>query len=206
MNRVNLPNRLSTRFPYELSGGEKQRVAIARALAAEPDVIICDEITSGLDASVQASIVNLLQNIQRENGVSYLFITHDLNLLRFIADRVAIMYLGEIIEIRDIDKLGSPPYHPYTEALLSSAPIIDPNIKCRKIHLKGIIPSRTHQIPGCPFETRCPRVLGELCRKERPETQHIGLNHQITCHLDIKKLEAVTPIWSKQITDTTHAN
>ena len=196
LQTVNLPANFASRYPHELSGGEKQRIAIARALAAEPEVIICDEITSGLDASIQASIVNLLRNIQAKTGISYLFITHDLNLLRHIADRVAVMYLGEVVEIRPANKIGIPPYHPYTEALLSSAPVLDSNLEFRRIRLEGSLPSRIGRVLGCPFASRCPHRIGTICETEKPYRRDIGPDHWIQCHLDAGSLMAVPPIWS----------
>ena len=193
--RVQLPGHFARRYPHELSGGEKQRVAIARALGAEPDVIVCDEITSGLDASVQAAVVNLLQEIQAATGVSMLFITHDLNLLRFVADRVAVMYLGRIVEIRSAASLAEPPYHPYTEALLSSAPALDAGLDVRRVRLSGVIPSRIGLIEGCPFESRCPRRIGDICRQAPPAEVRRGEDHLIACHLDAATLESVSPIW-----------
>ena len=194
--RVNLPPEYASRYPHELSGGEKQRIAIARALAAEPEVIICDEITSGLDASVQAAIINLLREIQLDSNVSYLFITHDLNLLRHIADRVAVMYLGEIVETRTAKGLGAPPYHPYTEALLSSAPVLDPAINLRRVRLHGNLPSRTGHLAGCPFESRCPRRVGDICRTERPIQVGISTEHRICCHIETIDLCAIPAIWT----------
>ena len=193
--RVQLPEHFARRYPHELSGGEKQRVAIARALGAEPEVIVCDEITSGLDASVQAAVVNLLREIQAATGVSLLFITHDLNLLRHVADRVAVMYLGRIVEVRDAAGLAEPPYHPYTEALLSSAPALDAGLDVRRVRLEGVIPSRIGQLEGCPFESRCPRRIGDVCRETSPAEQRLGKGHVIACHLDAAALEGVPPIW-----------
>ena len=194
--RVNLPKEFAQRYPHELSGGEKQRVAIARALAAEPEVIVCDEITSGLDASVQASIVNLLKEIQAEHTVSYLFITHDLNLLRHIADRVVVMYLGEIVEARNASEIGAPPYHPYTEALLSCAPVLDPDLTLRRVRLEGNLPSRTGALAGCSFASRCPRNLGKICTSERPQFIQMSQDHRILCHIEPDGLRAVPPIWN----------
>ena len=193
--RVQLPAHFVRRYPHELSGGEKQRVAIARALGAEPEVIVCDEITSGLDASVQAAVINLLQEIQAATGVSLLFITHDLNLLRFVADRVAVMYLGRIVEIRDAAGIAEPPYHPYTEALLSSAPALDAGLDVRRVRLSGVIPSRIGSLEGCPFESRCPRRIGDVCRRTSPAELRRGEGHMIACHLDAAALDSVPPIW-----------
>ena len=193
--RVQLPAHFSERYPHELSGGEKQRVAIARALGAEPDVIVCDEITSGLDASVQAAVVNLLRDIRAATGVSLLFITHDLNLLRYVADRVAVMYLGRIVEVRDAAGLAEPPYHPYTEALLSSAPALEAGIEVRRVRLSGAVPSRIGRLDGCPFESRCPRRMGAICRQAPPPETRLGDRHLVACHLDAAALGRVPPIW-----------
>ena len=195
LEQVNLPVEYKNRYPHQLSGGEKQRIAIARALAAKPSIIICDEITSGLDASVQASIVNLLDVIQRERGIAYLFITHDLNLLSHIADRVAVMYLGQIVELRKAHDINTPPYHPYTEALLSSAPILDPDVEVRRIRLEGTIPSRIGDFKGCPFESRCPRRLGDICLSDDPTEKELSTGHKIWCHIDQDSLIRMPPIW-----------
>ena len=193
--RVQLPRHFAERYPHELSGGEKQRVAIARALGAEPDVIVCDEITSGLDASVQAAVVNLLRDVRAATGVSLLFITHDLNLLRYVADRVAVMYLGRIVEVRDAARLAEPPYHPYTEALLGSAPALEAGIEVRRVRLSGAVPSRVGPLDGCPFESRCPRRIGAICRQAPPPEVRLGEDHRIACHLDAAALGRIPSIW-----------
>ena len=193
--RVQLPGHFAQRYPHELSGGEKQRVAIARALGAEPEVVVCDEITSGLDASVQAAVVNLLREIQAATGISLLFITHDLNLLRFVADRVAVMYLGRIVEVRSAAGLAEPPYHPYTEALLGSAPALDAGLDVRRVRLEGALPSRIGRIEGCPFASRCPRRIGDVCRQAPPATRRPAPDHLVACHLEVAALEGVPPIW-----------
>ncbi|MCB1492827.1 MAG: ABC transporter ATP-binding protein [Rhodobiaceae bacterium] len=195
LERVRLPADYASRSPHQLSGGEKQRVAIARALAANPDVIICDEITSGLDAAVQASIVTLLRRIQAETGTALLFITHDLAILRHIADRVAVMYLGEIMEVRAVAGLDAPPYHPYTEALMSSSPSVDPWSQTRRVRLTGSLPTRSARLAGCPFETRCPRRLGAVCASEPPPRRHPSPDHEILCHIDTGTLAAAAPVW-----------
>ncbi len=195
LSRVQLPRHFAERYPHELSGGEKQRVAIARALGAEPDVIICDEITSGLDASVQAAVVNLLRDVRIATGVSLLFITHDLNLLRYVADRVAVMYLGRIVEVRDAAGLAEPPYHPYTEALLSSVPALEAGVEVRRVRLSGAVPSRVGPLDGCPFESRCPRRIGAICRHASPPEVRLGEAHRIACHLDAAALGRIPPIW-----------
>lgn len=195
LQKVQLPAHYADRYPHQLSGGEKQRVAIARALAAEPEVIICDEVTSGLDASVQASITQLLRQIQTDSGTALIFITHDLAILRHLAHRVAVMYLGELVELMDIRDLDKPPYHPYTEALLSSSPSIDPMTSTRRIRLHGALPKRTEQVVGCAFESRCPHRLGDQCASERPPRQFSVDGHQIQCHIDMQQLSSHTPVW-----------
>ncbi len=194
LERVRLPAEYASRFPHQLSGGEKQRIAIARSFAANPKVIICDEITSGLDASVQAAIVRLLRDIQAETGVALIFITHDLGVLRHVAHRIAVMYLGEIVETRDMASLDHPPYHPYTEALMSSSPSIDPDSETTRIRLTGELPTRSEALPGCPFESRCPRRLGEIC-KTPPPLHDFGNGHRILCHIDARTLAEMPPVW-----------
>ena len=164
-------------------------------LGAEPDVIVCDEITSGLDASVQAAVVNLLRDVRAATGVSLLFITHDLNLLRYVADRVAVMYLGRIVEVRDAARLAEPPYHPYTEALLGSAPALEAGIEVRRVRLSGAVPSRIGPLDGCPFESRCPRRIGAICRQAPPPEVRLGEGHRIACHLDAAALGRIPSIW-----------
>jgi oligopeptide/dipeptide ABC transporter ATP-binding protein len=199
MEQVNLPIEFAERYPHQLSGGEKQRIAIARALAAKPSVIVCDEVTSGLDASVQASITNLLRDIQRTRGIAFLFITHDLNLLSHIADRVVVMYLGQIVETRSATGINTPPYHPYTEALLSSAPVLDPDVDVRRVRLQGAIPSRVGELKGCPFESRCPKRLGDICLTTDPPELVIGKDQTIRCHIDQQTLDTTPPIWIKRV-------
>ncbi|ASJ73072.1 ABC transporter ATP-binding protein [Granulosicoccus antarcticus] len=199
LQRVQLPEHYASRYPHQLSGGEKQRVAIARALAANPEVIICDEVTSGLDASVQASIALLLKSIQRESGTSIIFITHDLGILRHLAHRVAVMYLGEVVELMDINDMDLPPYHPYTEALLSSLPSIDPLTSTRRIRLHGALPKRTERVTGCAFQSRCPHHLGEQCVTEQPPRQLTADGHEIKCHIDINDLSSHAPLWHELV-------
>lgn len=194
--RVHLPADYSERYPHQLSGGEKQRVAIARALAAEPDVIICDEVTSGLDASVQAAIVTLLREIQAQSGTALIFITHDLAILRHIAHRIAVMYLGDIVETRGTAGLDAGPYHPYTEALLSSSPSIDPLTNTRRVRLTGALPKRTVKLQGCPFASRCPHKLGELCDSDAPPRRTPGDGHSIACHIPTSDLARLEPVWT----------
>lgn len=194
--RVRLPANYATRNPHELSGGEKQRVAIARALAANPDVIICDEITSGLDASVQAAIVTLLREIQVASGTALIFITHDLAVLRHLAHRIAVMYLGDIVETRATDTLDTVPYHPYTEALLSSSASIDPYSITRRVRLTGALPTRTTKLAGCPFASRCPHKLGPVCETQTPPRHTPVPGHTIACHIFPADLAHHAPVWT----------
>jgi len=201
LKRVRLPAEFARRYPHELSGGEKQRVAIARAVAAQPSVIVCDEITSGLDVSVQAEIVELLREIQSETHVALLFITHDLQLLRKVAHRVAVMYLGEIVEERPIAGFESSPYHPYTEALLSSTTSTDPKIDVRRVRLTGPLPTRTSRAMGCPFDTRCQRRIDHRCSQQPPPLRLPTIDHHISCHLTVDDLGAVSPIWRQRTSE-----
>jgi peptide/nickel transport system ATP-binding protein len=183
--------RLSERYldakPRQLSGGMKQRVAIARAFAGEPHVVICDEPTSALDVSVQAAILNLLVELQDTKRVSYIFISHDLGVVRYISDRIAVMYLGEIMEIGSAERVFSGPHHPYTHALLSSVPSIDGRHGTR-VRLSGEIPSAAHPPTGCVFHTRCPLKIGAICETERPTERQLGEGHLVRCHLDVEAL------------------
>jgi peptide/nickel transport system ATP-binding protein len=175
------PQHLDLR-PSLLSGGLKQRVAIARAFAGSPALVLCDEPTSALDVSVQAAILNLLADLQASQRVAYLFISHDLGVVRYLADRIAVMYLGQIIEIGSAEEVFSPPHHPYTEALLSAMPTIDTN-RSRRIKLSGSIPNPAKPPSGCRFHPRCPRVLGEVCRQQEPPWQQDGAGHTYRCHI-----------------------
>jgi oligopeptide transport system ATP-binding protein len=175
------------RYPHEFSGGQRQRIGVARALAVNPDFIICDEPISALDVSIQAQIVNLLQDLQRELGLTYLFIAHDLSMVRHISDRVAVMYLGKIVELTDYASLYTDPKHPYTQALLSAVPIPDPTVeeKRQRIILQGDVPSPLNPPKGCHFHTRCPRVM-DICRQVDPAWKDIGgadKEHWVACHL-----------------------
>ncbi len=185
---VSLPEDYIKRLPHELSGGEKQRVAIARAFAADPALMICDEPISSLDVSVQASLMNLLTELQDSAGTSYLFISHDLSAVRHISDWIAVVYLGRLWEIGSAEDVFIPPYHPYTEALLSAIPIPDPEVKQDRIRLKGSVPSPLNIPSGCRFHTRCPRKYGEICEKEEPPWQDMEDGHRICCHIPLEEL------------------
>ena len=198
LEEVRLPARYARRRPHELSGGEKQRVAIARAFGPRPAIVICDEITSGLDVSVQASILNLLADLQDRLGTAYLFISHDLNLVQHFADRIVVMYLGRVVERRAAagDRLV-PPFHPYTEALLSAVPVPEPGLEARRVRLEGPLPSPKDPPPGCCFATRCPRRLGPECDARRPSLAEAGAGHRLACHIPLPELAAVEPIWRR---------
>jgi peptide/nickel transport system ATP-binding protein len=185
---VNLPRDYIARLPHELSGGEKQRVAIARAFATDPTLMICDEPISSLDVSVQASLMNLLAELQDTKGTSYLFISHDLAAVRHLSDWIAVIYLGRLWEIGSALDVFTPPQHPYTEALLSALPIPDPDAKQNRIRLHGNVPSAVHIPLGCRFHPRCPRKIGEICEKEGPPWQEHGRWHRICCHIPVEQL------------------
>ena len=186
LDLVKLPRAFAERMPRQLSGGQKQRVGIARAFAGGAKIVVADEPVSALDVSVQAAVTDLLMDIQRENGTTLLFISHDLSIVRYLADRVMVMYLGHVVEMGSTDQVFLPPYHPYTEALLSAVPIADTRIKRERIVLEGDIPSAMNPPPGCPFQTRCrwkTQVPDGLCDREMPPVRMIGEAHQIKCHL-----------------------
>jgi len=172
------------RYPHEFSGGQRQRIGIARALAVNPAFIVCDEPISALDVSIQAQIINLLEDLQDELGLTYLFIAHDLSVVRHISDRIAVMYLGKIVELADRDELYANPKHPYTQALLSAVPIPDPQIESqrRRIILEGDVPSPANPPKGCNFSTRCPRVM-DICRTQDPPFKDYGNGHYAACYL-----------------------
>lgn len=191
LRSVKLQARYLDLKPSSLSGGIKQRVAIARAFSGTPSLVICDEPTSALDVSVQASILNLLARLQREKRVSYIFISHDLSVIRYLADRVIVMYLGELVEIGRAQEVLEPPYHPYTEALLSAMPTIESKANNDRIRLEGPIPSPSHPPPGCAFHTRCPRSLGELCHTTAPPWRNTGQGHMYCCHIKPQELQSM---------------
>jgi peptide/nickel transport system ATP-binding protein len=190
LESVDLPRHYASRYPGELSGGEKQRVAIARACATDPALILCDEPISSLDVSVQGTLMNLLIERQARTGASFLFITHDLSAVEHMSDSIAVMYLGRLMELGRAAEVMRPPYHPYTEALISALPIPDPDVVQQEIRLDGAVPSATHVPAGCRFHTRCPRSLGELCVREEPPWRPVGSTHWIYCHIAPEELAA----------------
>ncbi|RBI60382.1 glutathione ABC transporter ATP-binding protein [halophilic archaeon] len=190
LKRVGLSGDASSMYPHEFSGGQQQRVAIAHALAVEPKLIVCDEPVSALDVSVQAQILNLLNDLQTEREISFLFISHNIGVIRHVCDRVAVMYLGTIAEIGTVEQVFGPPYHPYTESLLSAIPHADPRRKTDRILLEGAVPSPIDPPSGCRFHTRCPKKIGEVCETEVPtlEEKQEGTGHQISCHLSVEDM------------------
>jgi len=197
LDLVKLPRAFAERMPRQLSGGQKQRVGIARAFAGGAKVVVADEPVSALDVSVQAAVTDLLMDIQRKNRTTLLFISHDLSIVRYLSDRVMVMYLGHVVEMGSTDQVFAPPYHPYTEALLSAVPIADTRVQKQRIVLEGDIPSAVNPPPGCPFQTRCrwkSQVAGGLCEREVPPVRELGGGHQIKCHLPDEVLAKMEPV------------
>lgn len=188
LSMVGLNKEHLNRFPHEFSGGQRQRIGIARALSVDPELIVCDEPISALDVSIQAQVVNLLKKLQKEFGLSYLFITHDLSMVRQIADRIAVMYLGSIVEIAPSEEIYTCNYHPYTKALLSAIPIANPKLERerKRILLSGDVPSPVNLPKGCAFAGRCPYAT-DRCREEKPELREVRTGHFVACHLAEKQ-------------------
>lgn len=184
MDAVGLNRDFANRFPHEFSGGQRQRIGIARALALNPKFIVCDEPIAALDVSIQAQVVNLLEDLQEKMGLTYLFISHDLSMVRHLATRVAVMYLGKVVELAPRDALYETPLHPYTQALLSAVPEPDPSLENtrERIILQGDVPSPSNPPEGCNFCTRCPKVM-EICKKDVPEFRNLGDGRYVACHL-----------------------
>lgn len=183
LETVGLNREHANRFPHEFSGGQRQRIGIARALAIEPEFIVCDEPISALDVSIQSQVINLLKDLQDKFGFTYMFIAHDLNIVKYISDRIAVMYLGNVVELADSDEIYAHTLHPYSQALLAAVPIPDPDKEAQKQLkvLSGDVPSPINPKPGCPFANRCPKAQ-DKCRQESPELREVRPNHYVACH------------------------
>jgi len=182
LGKVGLTERHLYRYPHEFSGGQRQRIAIARALVANPDFVVLDEPTSSVDVSVRAQLLNLFQDLRKDMGLTYLFISHDLSIVECISDRVAVMYVGKVVELASTTELYREPLHPYSIALISSIPIPDPTVKKERVVLKGEVPSPVNPPKGCRFNPRCPKAI-DICRKEEPELIDVRNGHFVACHL-----------------------
>jgi peptide/nickel transport system ATP-binding protein len=194
---VRLPAAFAARKPRQLSGGQKQRIAVARAFAGKPDIVIADEPVSALDVSVQAAVINLLMEVQEQFGTTLLFISHDLSVVRYLSDHIVVMYLGQIMEMGPAEAIFQPPYHPYTEALLSAVPVADPTIEQTHIRLTGEMPSIIDPPRGCRFCTRCPRRIGEICDTVVPPEQEPVPGHRIRCHIPLEELRKIPPVFTR---------
>ncbi|MBR6562883.1 MAG: dipeptide ABC transporter ATP-binding protein [Clostridia bacterium] len=182
MEKCGLRDYYYERYPHEFSGGQRQRICIARALSVKPKLVICDEPVSALDVSIQAQIINLLKQLQRDMNLTYVFISHDLSVVKFISDKIGVMYLGSMVEFGTKEDIFSNPLHPYTQALFSAIPHPDPDVKMKRIILKGDIPSPANPPKGCRFHTRCPRAM-DICKEKAPEYKDYGNGHCAACHL-----------------------
>ena len=182
MELVGMPENMMNRYPHEFSGGQRQRIVIARALVLNPEFVVCDEPVSALDVSVRAQVLNLIQDLQKTKKLTYMFISHDLSVVKYISDRIAVMYLGRIVEIASKDSLYNSPKHPYTKALLSAIPIPDVDNKMKREILKGEVPSPLNPPTGCYFHTRC-KYASKQCLEDCPQLQDIGDGHMVACHL-----------------------
>ena len=182
LERVGLNSEHANRYPHEFSGGQRQRVGIARALAVDPEFIVCDEPVSALDVSIQAQVVNMFEDLQQEMGLTYLFIAHDLSVVKHISNRIGVMYLGNLVEYGETDDIFAHPLHPYTKALFSAIPIPDPTVKRERVVLQGSIPSPANPPSGCKFHTRCPYAT-ERCKTEAPKQREVEPGHYVVCHL-----------------------